>query len=109
MDSEKITLSKTYLKAISEAETIVKKCLNISCHNEDIRILTKNGALCFYGHWFGRPYDNYHKIIHTDYDGEILEIEFDRDERLLVYKPENITSTKRELKIAKAQMALSSI
>lgn len=30
-------------------------------------------------------------------------MEFDRRERLLVYKPENITSTERELKIAKAQ------
>jgi len=25
--------------------------------------MIKGGTLCFYGHWFGRPYDNYHEII----------------------------------------------
>ena len=91
------------MDAMPETEEIVRKQLNILRHNETIQILTKGGSLCFYGEWFGRPYDNYHKIIHTSYDGEILEIIFDQQERLLVYKPENITSTEKELKIAKAQ------
>ena len=78
-----------------------------SAANETVKsqlnILTKGGSLCFYGDWFGRPHDNFHQIIHTSYDGEILEIIFDQQEHLLVYQPEGITSTARELEITKAQ------
>lgn len=102
MDHEKIPLNNTYLKAIPEAEEIIRKSLNISCHNESMPILTKGGSLCVYGDWIGRPYD-YHKIIDTNYDGEILEMKFDRQERLLVYNPENVISTKQELKIENAK------
>lgn len=84
MDSKNIPLSRLYLETISEADEIVKEYLNISCHHENLPLLTKSGALCFYGRWFGRPYDNYHKIIHTNYDGEILEMKFDRRERLTI-------------------------
>lgn len=108
MNGRKIHLNETYMDAISEAVEIIKKRLNIWRPNENIQILTKGGSLCFYGEWSGRPYDNYHKIIHTSYDGEILEIifkqrTFRKQERLLVYKPENIASTEKDLKIAKAQ------
>lgn len=103
MNGEKINLHSTYMDAIPEAEEIVKKRLNISRPSENIRIITEGGSLCFYGDWFGRPYDNYHKITKTSYDGEILEIHFDQFERLLIYEPENITSTKKELVIAKAK------
>lgn len=103
MNDEKINLHSTYMDAIPEAEEIVKKRLNISRPSENIRIITEGGSLCFYGDWFGRPYDNYHKITKTSYDGEILEIHFDQFERLLIYEPENITSTKKELVIAKAK------
>ena len=82
---------------------IIKSKFNISPPKEHINILTKGGSLCFYGDWFGRPCDNFHQIIHTSYDGEILEIIFDQQEHLLVYQPEGITSTARELEIIKAQ------
>lgn len=103
INHKRIYLLKTYLEAIYEAEEAVKKYLNISRHNENVEILTKEGSLYFYGDWFGRPYDNYHKIIHVCYDGEILEIIFDRRERLLIYEPENIISSIQELKIEKAR------
>ena len=102
-NSAKIPLSKTYLDAIGEASERLIKQLGISHHSKNIDILTQKGSLCFYGDWFGRPYDNCHKIIHTAYDGEILEIQFDQHERLLVYNPERISSTEQELKIEKAQ------
>ncbi|MBD5473589.1 MAG: hypothetical protein HDR20_12060 [Lachnospiraceae bacterium] len=105
MYGNKVPLNNTYLDAILESETIVCRQLNILRHHDhkDIQILTKKGSLCFYGDWPGRPYDNYHKIIHASFDGEILEIFFKRGERLLVYNPENITSTEQELKIEKSQ------
>lgn len=28
----------------------------------------KGGSLCFWGHWFGKPYDNYHQITSVDFD-----------------------------------------
>ena len=86
-----------------KADEIVKSRLNISHPKENVNILTKGGSLCFYGDWFGRPYDNFHQIIHTSYDGEILEIIFDQQQHLLVYQPEGITSTARKLEITKAQ------
>ena len=103
IDTKKINLCKTYLEAISEAEEVIKKHLKIFYPNEKLQILTWGGSLCFYGDWFGRPYDNFHKIVHTNYDGEILEIKFDQWERLIIYKPDNIISTKHELKITKAK------
>ncbi len=102
MSGQKIPLNQKYMDAIPEAYKIIKSRLNIiSRPSENIQVLTKTGALCFYGDWF-RPYHNY-KIIHTSYDGEILEIIFDKSEHLLVYQPEGITSTEQELKIEKAQ------
>lgn len=103
MNSEKIPLNNTYMKAIPEAVGIVRSELGLILPQEDIEITAKGGSLCFYGDWFGRPYDNYHQIIHTSYDGEILNLIFKGGEQLLVYEPENITSSKKELKIAKAR------
>lgn len=102
INSEKIRLNKTYLDAIKEAEEILKKRMQIFRPAIDPQILTKGGSLCFYGDWFGRPCDNYHRIVHTSYNGEILEIQFSQSERLLVYNPDGITSTAQELKIRKA-------
>ena len=87
----------------STSDRIIKSKFNISSPKENLNILAKGSSLCFYGDWFGRPCDNFHQIIHTSYDGEILEIIFDRQEHLLVYQPEGITSTARELEITKAQ------
>lgn len=56
------------------ADEIVKSRLNISHPKKNVNILTK-----------------------------ILEIIFDQQQHLLVYQPEGITSTARELEITKAQ------
>lgn len=99
------TLKETYLNALSEAENVVKKRLGIFCPipTKKLQILTQKGRLCFYGDWFGKPYDRFRKIIHTDYDSEVPEIIFDSSERLLIYNPQNIVSTEHELKIEKAE------
>jgi hypothetical protein len=47
----------------------------------------KSGSLSFWGHWFGRPYDNIHRIVGADsFDGSIA-IYFDHGETLVVDQP----------------------
>src|SRR5687767_8787149 len=52
----------------------------------------KGGTLCFWGHWFGRPYDNFHQITSVDYDTDtnILTIHFSEQETLTVTNPSDI-------------------
>lgn len=57
---------------------------------EDINNLLPNikyGTLRFFGVWFGRPYDNIHKIIEANFDNDILRILFNEDEILEVSQP----------------------
>lgn len=52
----------------------------------------KGGAVCFWGYWFGKPYDNFHQIAFVGYD-EVehkLELLFTESESLIVEFPENI-------------------
>ena len=51
--------------------------------------------------YLGEPYDRPLKIQHASYDGEILEIIFNRG-NLLIYNPVGITSTEQELRIEEA-------
>jgi len=103
MNGKRNVLHKTYLEAIHEAEKTVQRSLGIDRKKIDVNIVTKGGSLSFYGDWFGRPYDNFHKILHTAFDGEILEIFFEDGERLLVYNPKNIISSKKKLEIKQAE------
>lgn len=80
LGKEVIKLSQTGMEAIAEAEGILRNRLGFSPPDERTDIAIRGGALCFYGDWFGRPYDNFHKVIHACYDArmEILEILFER-------------------------------
>ena len=55
------------------------------------------GTLRFYGEWFGRPYDNYHKILECVFRDGILEIKFDAGETIRIWNPNNIILNKNEL------------
>lgn len=66
-------------------------------------IKIKGGSICFYGDWFGRPYDNFHSIKNTKYENEILEIEFDGNIRLTVENPEGIRNTEKEFTVNHAK------
>lgn len=54
------------------------------------------GTMRFWGDWFGRPMDNYHKVISAVYDDslDILTMTFDNAEECIVCSPRGITSTK---------------
>src|SRR2546430_14407724 len=47
------------------------------------------GTLCFWGEWFGRPFDNLHRLIGCGAEGDLLRIRFDQNEILSVWSPLN--------------------
>jgi hypothetical protein len=50
----------------------------------------KAGSLRFWGDWFGKPHDNWHKIVRCSADGNALRIEFNDGEKLIVVEPEGL-------------------
>jgi hypothetical protein len=42
------------------------------------------GTLRFWGVWFGRPYDNAHRIVGSEHDRGVLRLRINEDERLTV-------------------------
>lgn len=105
-ESEKIMLGKTYLEALHEASDVVKEKIHpykLQQESELLPIKKSGGSICFYGDWFGRPGDNYHRIKEYSYDGEILEIRFDSWERLIVFEPTGINNSDTEFSICNAK------
>jgi hypothetical protein len=50
----------------------------------------KVGSLRFWGEWFGRPYDAWHKIVRCSADGNTLRLEFHDGGKLTVVDPEDL-------------------
>ncbi len=51
----------------------------------------KAGTLRFWGEWFGKPYDNYHRVVRCLAADVSLVIEFDGGEQLTIRDPEGVT------------------
>jgi hypothetical protein len=51
--------------------------------------LLRSGSLCFWGVWFGKPYDNIHRIVGADSSGDTAVIYFDHAESLTIDAPKN--------------------
>ena len=64
----------------------------------------KGGTLCFWGHWFGRPYDNFHQITVLEYDTDtnILTIHFSEHETLTITNPSDIEEYSNRFQIKQA-------
>lgn len=64
----------------------------------------KGGTLCFWGRWFGRPYDNLHQITSVSYDTDlnILTILFSEQETLTVTNPSDIEEYRNRFQINQA-------
>jgi hypothetical protein len=45
------------------------------------------GSLSFWGDWFGRPYDNIHRIVGADASDDVAVIYFDHAESLVIESP----------------------
>lgn len=101
-----IKLKEKYLKALEEADRIVRRDLKPELQNEtfgQLEVKKKRGSLCFYGDWFGRPCDNCHVIRTCSYFDNVLEIVFDEWERLIVIEPIGIVNTETEFYISDAK------
>ena len=64
----------------------------------------KGGSLCFYGHWFGRPYDNYHQLEMATLDSSTntLTLTFNEKEILTISNPQDISEFENKLTIGSA-------
>ncbi len=105
-ESEKIMLEKRYLEALQEASEIVKEKMHLykrKKESELFEIKKNGGSICFYGDWFGKPGDNFHKIKEYSFDGEILVIIFNSGERLIVLEPSVVNNSETEFSIGNAK------
>jgi hypothetical protein len=62
----------------------------------------ESGTLRFWGEWFGRPYDNWHRLVRCNAEGDLLRLHFDQDELLCVWAPRRAVVDKRTFRIADA-------
>lgn len=106
-DGKQIKLRESYLEALHEASNIMKDILRPKAGNKAsdlFQIKKQGGSLCFYGDWFGRPGDNFHRIKHYSYQDDVLEIVFEEWERLIVFEPLGIINTEKEFSINQSKM-----
>lgn len=59
----------------------------------------KRGTLRFWGVWFGRPWDNVHRIVSCDADGNTLTMGFDNGETLTIVNPTRFKIDKKTFRI----------
>jgi hypothetical protein len=62
----------------------------------------KAGALCFWGEWFGRSYDNIHQIVSCEAEGDVLKLLFNEDETLFVWSPHRLKADQKTFRISDA-------
>jgi hypothetical protein len=48
------------------------------------------GTLRFWGEWFGRPYDNAHRLVSCDAQADLLHLHFNEEEVLSVWAPRDL-------------------
>jgi len=66
----------------------------------------KPGSLRFWGLWFGRPYDNIHRMVSAEHDSGLLRLRFDRDELLTIWSPAGLEWNNSEFQIKDAERVL---
>ena len=66
--------------------------------------IEKSGTLRFWGNWFGKPYDNFHHVVHVDFDTETnsLILYFDMGEICIIENPDGIVNNAHTFRIHKA-------
>jgi hypothetical protein len=62
----------------------------------------KIGSLRFWGHWFGRPYDAFHRIVSCSSLDDKLILCFNENEVLSVWSPVGLTASSTQFRIAQA-------
>jgi len=92
------------LKLDSNSDTKERQPEELVSLIENDENLFKGGTIRIFGDWFGKPYDNYHKIDNAEYDNDkkVLILNFGDKERLEIYNPCHIFEVSTFLKIVKA-------
>lgn len=103
-NDHQIQLKERYLEALNEAVQIISGIINSNKNDCYFEIKKKGGFLYFYGDSFGRPGDNFHEVVTSSYQNNILEIGFNGGEQLIVFEPHNIINTTSELSIQNAKL-----
>ena len=67
-----------------------------------MEIAKKGGSMRFWGEWFGRPYDNFHKPLSAEFNGGVLTIRFDGGEQCTVYDPSVIVNEPNDFHVERA-------
>jgi hypothetical protein len=62
----------------------------------------KVGALRFWGEWFGKPYDNQHRLVLCEADGDLLRCQYDEGETLSVWSPKRLEANSQTFRISDA-------
>lgn len=70
------------------------------------KLMIEGGSLCIWGEWFGRPYDNSHKVKSVRWEECEIIIYFDQDESLYISNPSNIINEDKQLCIGEASKIL---
>lgn len=69
---------------------------------EKMKIAMIGGTICFYGDWFGRPCDNFHKFKGAVFEDNTLNIRFEHGEALTVIQPVDIINEPNRFEIKQA-------
>jgi hypothetical protein len=64
------------------------------------------GSPCFWGMWFGRPMDCYHKMVGACADANRLTLKFDQSEELSVFEPSGFEFSGDGFTIRRAQKVI---
>lgn len=64
----------------------------------------KGGTVCFWGYWFGKPFDNFHQIVFVRFHEaeHQLELLFTESESLIIKSPERIKEYGNRIEIESA-------
>jgi hypothetical protein len=61
------------------------------------------GSLRFWGAWFGRPYDAFHRIVDSDGSERLLRVHFNEGETLSVWSPDGLIANTSTFRIRDAE------
>jgi hypothetical protein len=62
----------------------------------------KSGTLRFWGQWFGRPHDNFHRLVGCEVEQNILKVYFNEAEVLSVWSPASAIVSPLRFRITRA-------
>jgi len=82
----------------------VRRLMNVGAIAKKIESVPsmKSGTLRFWGDWFGKPYDNQHRVQGCTVEGSALVLRFDGGERLLVFDPRGVEVSEGQFYISDA-------